>query len=300
MPSLLYPLRPVLGLSVPALALVLLAGCGGDSAKMDATPEDVDMDTPIAITDKEAAAFKAPADSVLTDAQVTAYLKTSLLQFDLIRKQSASWHEKAAEMEKREKKGGTISQLRNLASAGSLLMQMGDMVGGSYVRSARTLGYNPAEMEWVRDRMSEIGGYMMLKPMREQAALGARQMREQAEQMRSRIASDEASGFTSADIDNMLSSADEVEKNAHEDVARSVSANLEVLRRSRPAVTDAMWGAVGIAGGSMGLAALSGLGDPNDAEAQKKLDEFRRLYEDALANRVSEGMEATPAAEGGQ
>lgn len=295
MPALLYTLRPALRRGVPVLALALLAGCGGDSAKMDATPDDVDMDTPIAITDKEAAAFKAPADSVITDAQVTAYLKTSLLQFDLIRKQSVGLHEKAAEMDKREKKGGTLNQLRNLASAGSMLMQMGDMVGGSYIRSARTLGYNPAEMEWVRERMTEIGGYMMMQPMRNQAKLGAKQIREQAEQLRGQLASGQASGFTSADIDNMLRSADEVEQNAEEEAARSVLANLAVLRKSRPAVTDAMWGTVGIAGGAMGLAAISGLGDPNDAEAQKKLDEFRRLYEDALANRVSEGMEAAPA-----
>lgn len=297
MPSLLYPLRPALRLTVPVLALALLAGCGGDSAKMDATPDDVDMDTPVTITEKEAQAFKEPADSVLTEAQVTAYLKTSLLQFDLIRKQSAGLHEKAAEMEKREKKGGTLNQLRNLASAGGMMMQVGDMVGGSYIRSARTLGYNPAEMEWVRGRMAEIGGYMMMQPMREQAKLGAKQIREQAEQMKSQLASGAASGFTAADIDNMLSSADEVEKNAETEVDRSVLANLAVLRKSRPAVTDAMWGAVGFAGGSMGLAAL-GLSDPNDADSQKKLDEFRRLYEDALANRVSEGMETAPAAGG--
>lgn len=294
MPSPLYPSRPA-RLTVPALCLMLAAGCGGDSAKMNATPDDVDAAAPATVTEKEAAAFRAPSDSVLTEAQVTAYLKTSLLQFDLVRKQSASWHEKAKEMEKREKKGGMLNQLRNVASAGGMLAQIGDVVGGSYVRSSRTLGYNPAEMEWVRERMAEVGGYMMMQPMREQAALGAKQMREQAEQLKEQLASGAAAGFTSADIEEMLKNADEVEKSANSDAARSVLANLAVLRRTRPAVTDAMWGAVGIVGGAMGLAALGGLGDPNDAEAQKKLDEFRRVYEDALANRVSEGMEAVPA-----
>ena len=38
------------------------------------------------------------------------------------------------------------------------------------LRSARTLGYNPAEMEWVRDRMAEVSGYLVAKPMQAQAA----------------------------------------------------------------------------------------------------------------------------------
>jgi hypothetical protein len=48
-------------------------------------------------------------------------------------------------------------------------------------------------------------------------------------------------------------------------------------------------------GGATGLMALSGLGDPDDAEAQRTLAEFRRVYQDALANRVSQGMENPPA-----
>jgi hypothetical protein len=41
----------------------------------------------------------------------------------------------------------------------------------------------------------------------------------------------------------------------------------------------------------MGLGALTGLTDPNDLEAPQQLDEFRRMFEDALNNRTSPGME---------
>jgi hypothetical protein len=41
-----------------------------------------------------------------------------------------------------------------MAAAGQTMYQVGDLIGGSYVRSARSLGYNPAEMEWVRERMA--------------------------------------------------------------------------------------------------------------------------------------------------
>lgn len=271
----------------------LLAGCGGDSAEMDATPDDIDEDAPAAVTDDELQAFRAPADSVVTEAQVTAYLKTSLLQFDLIRKESATWHAKAEEMKKREEQGGTLGQLRNLATAGSTFAHLGDVLAGSFVRSARTLGYNPAEMEWVRERMAEVGGYLLAQPMRQAAVQSAQQLREQASTLRQQIAAG-ASGFSEADIEQMLASADEMEAEMNQQAAGALKANAELLHRIRPAVTEPMWGTIGVASGAMGLAALGGLGDPNDAEAQKKLDEFRRIYEDALANRVSPGMEVKP------
>jgi hypothetical protein len=72
-----------------------------------------------------------------------------------------------------------------------------------------------------------------------------------------------------------------------------VRRNLDVLRRFRPAVTDPMWVAVGISSGASGFLALSGIGDPQDAEAQEKLDDFRRLFTDALENRVTPGMESS-------
>lgn len=297
MPAQPLPVRSRWTTLLPAgmLALALAACGGGDEA--EATPEDVDMSTPVAVTEEEAAKFRAPADSVLTPAQVEAYLKTSLLQFDLVRKESEGIHARVAEMEKREKEGGALGGLRNMVAAGQTMVQVTDLIGGSYIRSARSLGHNPAEMEWVRERMTEVAGHLMMKPMYESAAQSAGQMRAQAEQLRAQLVGGAGAGFTEADVQQMLTSADEMEAQAKEQMqtGRAVQANLEVLRRARPAVTDAMWGTVGIVGGATGLMALSGLGDPDDAEAQRKLDEFRRVYQDALANRVSQGMENPPA-----
>jgi hypothetical protein len=281
------------------LALALAAcGGGGDEASGEAKPEDVDMSTPVAVTEDEMNDFKAPADSVLTPAQVEAYLKTSLLQYDLVRKESEGIHAKVAQMEERAKDGGTLSSLRNMAAAGQTMMQVGDLIGGSYIRSARSLGYNPAEMEWVRERMAEVAGYVMVtKPMHEQAVQSAALMRTQAQELRTQMAAAGGAGFSEADVQQMVASADqgEAEAKAQMEAARVVRANLEVLHKARPAVTDAMWGTVGFAGGAQGLIALSGISDPNDAEARKKLDEFRVVYQDALANRVSKGMENAPA-----
>ncbi len=286
-------------LPVGMLALALAACGGGGDESAEAKPEDVDMSTPVAVTEEEINDFKAPADSVLTPAQVEAYLKTSLLQYDLIRKESVGLHAKVAEMEERAKDGGTLAGLRNMAAAGQTMYQVGDLIGGSYIRSARSLGYNPAEMEWVRERMTEVAGHLMMKPMYEQSVASAALMRKQAEDLRTQMAAAGAAGFTEADVQQMIANADQAEAQAKEQMAanRAVQANLAVLHRARPAVTDAMWGTVGFAGGAQGLIALSGLSDPNDGEAQKKLDEFRVVYQDALANRVSKGMENTPAAQ---
>jgi len=287
--------------SLRSLAAVLLlaplAACGGDDeAPSDATPEDVDQSTPVAVTEEERSEFTPPADSVITEAQVTAYLKTSVLAFDLVRKEAERLHARVQEMEKRAKDGGTLGQLRNVMEAGQTMAQAGDLIGGSYIRSARTLKHNPAEMEWVRERMSEVSGHLTMKPMYEASIKSAADMRTQAEELRKQLAAGGAAGFTEGDIQQMIASADEMEANARsQGASRAVMANLEVLRKARPAVTDAMWGTIGLAGGASTWVALAGLSDPNNTEAQKKLDEFRRVYEDALANRVSPGMEATPA-----
>jgi hypothetical protein len=297
MPSSSFP-RSALRRLVPAGMLALaLAACGGGDDAAEASPEDVDQSTPVAVTDEELAKFEAPADSVLTPAQVEAYLKTSLLQFDLVRKESEGIHARLQDMEKREKDGGALGGLRNMVAAGQTMYEVGDLIGGSYIRSARTLGHNPAEMEYVRERMAEVAMYLAMKPMYEAAGQSAQQVRDQAEQMRAQLASGENPGFTEADVQQMLQSAEQMEADARlqAQAARAVAANLEVLRRSRPAVTESMWGTVGMAGSASGLIALTGLGNPEDAEAQRKLDEFRRVFQDALANQVSPGMEAAPA-----
>ena len=255
-----------------------------------AAPSQVDQKSEGSVTEAEANAFKAPADSSLTPQQVEAYLRTSLTQFDLIRSEAPALHQQVAEMEKRGKSGGLISGLRNAAEGIGAMSHWADLVGGSYVRSARTLKYNPAEMEYVRERMGAISTYLMTKPMLEAGKQAAQNMRQQAEAMKGQPGVDQAS------IDQMLQSAAEMEKNASESsVSPAIRQNLETLRRARGNVTEPAWQQIGFASGGMGILALSGLGDPADTATTRKLNEFRQLYTDALNNRVTPGTEVKPA-----
>jgi len=290
-------IRRTFRMAASGAGLFLLAACGGADADAGETDiavaaEDVDQEQSATISEKELAAFQAPADSSLTPQQVEAYIKTSLLQFDLIRAEAPKIHEKVKAMEERAKDGGLMSGLRNAAEGVGAMAQAGDLVGGSFVRSARTLGHNPAEMEYVRERMGEISAYLMTRPMIEGQVAMARQMKQQAEAYRGQA------GFSEAQIAEMIKQAEEMERSARENagVARSVAANHKVLQQFRSNVTDQMWLGLGFAGGASGLMGLSGLADPADAEAQKKLTEFRQLFTDALGNKVTPGMESKPAA----
>ena len=176
--------------SVLVLGAALAACGGGDSS--EATPDDVDQSTSVAVTEEEEASFTPPADSTLTPQQVEAYLKTSLLQFDMVRNEAGG----VQRMEERAKDGGVIAGLRNMGDA----MGMMERIAGSYVRSARTLKYNPAEMEYVRERMGEVGAFLAMKPMIDGQIEAAQQMRKQAADLRAQMASGELQGYTEENI----------------------------------------------------------------------------------------------------
>ena len=219
-----------------------------------------------------------------------AYLRTSLTQFDLIRSEAPALHQQVAEMEKRGKSGSLISGLRNAAEGIGAMSHWADLVGGSYVRSARTLKYNPAEMEYVRERMGAVSTYLMTKPMQEYGRQAAQQMRQQAQALKGQPGVDQSA------IDQMLQQAAEAEKNANESNASpALQQNLDALKRARGNVTEPAWQQIGFASGGMGLLALGGLGDPADTATTRKLNEFRQLYTDALNNRVTPGTEVKPA-----
>jgi hypothetical protein len=286
-------LRRSLGLGLIAVAAGAcnlkdkIPGAGHDGG---AAPSEVDQKSEATVTEAEQNAFKAPADSSLTPQQVEAYLRTSLTQFDLIRSEAPALHQQVAEMEKRGKSGGLISGLRNAAEGIGAMSHWADLVGGSYVRSARTLKYNPAEMEYVRDRMAAVSGYLMAKPMQDMSKQAAQQMRQQAEAMRGQ------QGVDQTQVDALLQQAAEMEKNASTDNASpAIRQNVDALHHARGNVTDAAWTQIGFASGGMGLMALSGLGDPTDTATTRKLNEFRALYTDALNNRVTPGTENKPA-----
>jgi hypothetical protein len=276
-----------LAVVVPSLAVLLLVGCGGgDSSRMDVAVDEVDQGSPISATDSELASFRAPSDSLLTEQQITAYLRTTLLQFDMIRQERERIRETVQTMEKRDQRGGVLSGFQNVIEAGRTFAHTADLVGGSYVRSARALGYNPAEMEWVQERMVEVSGYLVMKPMQEQVRQSAMEIRAQAEQLRNDPSSSEWGGLEQAQA--MLSAADEIESDASSwaEESRSARRNAEQLRRARPTVTEEMWSAIGLVSGASGLIALYGLGEGSDPETEQKLDQFRQLYTAALENRA--------------
>ena len=252
---------------------------GAQGRESGASAGDVNQNTAVEVTDAEKEAFKAPADSSLTPEQVEMYLRTSLLQFDLIRSEAPKMHQQVAEMEKRGKDGGVLSGLRNAAEGMQAIAHWGDFVGGSFVRSARTLKYNPAEMEYVRERMAAVSMHQMTAPMQ----MTGNAIRQQANAMKGQP------GVTQEQIDEMLKQADEMDKATAPSPA--TQQNLNALRQARPNVSQQQWMNIGMAGGGMGLLALTGLGDPADTATARKLTEFRTLYTDALNNKTRAGME---------
>jgi hypothetical protein len=285
-----------------ALSLTLFAAaCGGGDApgaESGATPEEVDTEASATVTEEEQQAFTPPADSVITPQQAEQYLKTALLQFDLVSREAEGFHDQAKRIDDRGKKGGLLNGLRNAADAVGFMARFADVVGGSYVRSARTLKYNPAEMEWVRDRMGEVGVYLAIGKQAEAASASmATQMREQARALREQLNAGQLQGYTEEDVRNMEAQAAEMEQAAGQSNATgAVQRNVAVLQRARPNVTDKMWAGVAFSSGLQGWAALSGLGDPADTTAQRTLTEWRTLYTDALNNKVTPGMENDPPA----
>ncbi len=275
--------------------LLLAAACGGDAAEelsQAANAQGVDPASSATITEREQADFDPPSDGVLTTRQVDALLRTTLVQFDLIRQEAPRYHQKLAQMEERGAQGGLIAGLRSAVDAGGVVLGFGDMVSGSFVRSARSQGVNPAEMEWVRGQMVEVSAHYALRAVHQERVEQAQAMRAQAEQYRGQP------GFSDAQVREMIRNAEQSERHAREQMKATgtVARNLEVLRRAKPNVTPHMWGAVALAGGAGGLVGLSGLATPNDTTAQRQMDEWRRIYTDALANRVTPGLEATAPA----
>jgi len=282
-----------------ALALGLIASsaaaCGfkdriaQKGAESGATAQDVDQKSQASVTDAETQAFKAPADSSLTPQQVDAYLRTSLLQFDLIRAEAPALHQQVQAMDERAKKGGVLSGLRNAAEGINAMSHWADLVGGSYVRSARTLKHNPAEMEYVRERMAAVSTHLAMAPAQAGVKQMADQLRQQANAMKGQP------GITQEQVDAMIQQANELEKGTENSVSPALRQNLQAIHQARGNVTDAMWTQIGMVGSGIGLVALTGLGDPADTATTRKMGEIRQLYTDALANKVTPGMENKPA-----
>jgi hypothetical protein len=269
---------------------VLLSGCGDDHAPDRSSFTSFEPGSPTEITPAEVADFQVPSDGVLTESQITGYLRTSLLQFDLVREGSGRLARGMETMQQRESWGRALAQLQNRITATQTPLETAELVGDSFVRSARTLGYNPVEMEWVREQMAEISATLMMSSLQDGAARAASELREQVRSIQDQQPGGPPPDGTAEYLRQLLATADEIEAASHQGGGPSPARDVQALRRARPAVTDEMWVAIGFAGGASGLMALTGWSDPGNTEIQAHLDEWRRLFADALENRASPAL----------
>lgn len=274
-------LRRLLGVS---LLCASASACFGGGA---------DADAPIGVTDEERAAFTAPADSSLTPEQVESYLRISLARFDLLRERGAELHRRGEELaQNAQQDEGVIAGLRNLAEGASVGGEWLRLLTGSYAQAARDAGLNPAEMEYVQERMAAVSSHLMAGGMAEAHAASAGAMQASLDSLREQLASGDVQGMSRESLDSLAAGLEAGGAELAQAAAASpaIRQNLEAIRAARPNVSDAMWVQLGLAGGAMGLGAFAGLGDPSDTTAVRQSDEFRRLLEDAIANRVTESL----------
>ena len=245
-----------------ALAALAFGACGRDRAEAPDQP-----------TAAERAAFRAPADSSLTPQQVERYLRTTLRQFELLRAEGPEVRERLAAAPQRPQ---ALSGQRPGARPKSRQALWGDFVDAAFVRAARRLGYNPAELWFVRARMSAVSGHLLAAEAQASSGQTAALFRQQAEAMRG------TPGVTPAQIDGMLKAAEQAEQQGARPTPPRLAQNLEALRRARGNLSDPAWRR--IAGVAAGIG-LSDLGTLPQAEAERRLNAFRELYRHALENR---------------
>jgi hypothetical protein len=225
------------------------------------------------ISAAERGAFTAPADSSLTQDQVERYLLTMLAQFDLA--------------------GTEVPAMRRLIEAGEAgasenpeaarerpMKRWSDFLTATYVRAARRAGANPAEMEYVGDRMRWVGGYLSARQAQSSGGQLGTVLRQQAEAMRGQP------GVTREQVDAMLQAAEQAERQTVQPAPPTVQQNLDVLRRGRGNVTDEMWIRIASVSGGVGLMALGDMADTTAAGPAAKIAELRELYTHALENRA--------------
>lgn len=222
-------------------------------------------------TREELAAFTAPADSTLTARQVDQYLRTAAAQLELIRVEGPAVRTAL----------DTVQRVRTPPAApGAKAVRprsrqalWGDFVDAAFVRAARKLRYSPAELLYVRGRISAVNGHLLASGMHASRDQAAALFRQQAEAMRG------APGVTESQVQAMLRAAEQAEEQAPPPADPRLVRNLEVLRQGRAGLGDARWGRITAvaAGGELGE-----LGDAPAPEFARRVEELRRLHQEAL------------------
>lgn len=241
--------------------------------------QDRDADS-AAISAAERAAFTAPADSTLTPEQVDRYLRTMIAQFELITAEAPSMRRQIAAGE-----GGVQADGRRESS----MKRWSDFLTATYIRAARRADANPAEMEYVGDRMRQVSGYLSARQAQAAGGQMAVLLRQQAEALRNHP------GVPPEQIRQLLQAADASERQTVQPAPPTLQQNLNTLRRARDNVTDAMWIRIASVSGGVGLMALGDMADTTAGGAVARLFELRELYTHALENRAYPPAADTPA-----
>jgi len=223
------------------------------------------------IAEEERAAFTAPADSSLAADQVDRYLRATLAQLDLIEAERAPVQDSMAKLREARRAAARSGAPRPRAPVAI----WSDFVDATYIRSARELGYNPAELWFVRGRLAAVSGHLMAQQAHAGRHQAAALLRQQAELLRGQP------GVPPEQIDAMLRGAEETENAAPPPTSPRVLQNLETLRQARSGLSDSAWVRIGsVAAGSE----VTTLGGMPDAELTRKLEELRELCRAAVEN----------------
>ncbi|HTE17887.1 MAG TPA: hypothetical protein VK689_05840 [Armatimonadota bacterium] len=246
-----------------ALVLLALGACRGDRGSDSGE-----------LTAVERAAFKAPADSGLTVKQVDAYLRTTLAQLELLRKEGPAMRAQLAVQPRQPAQSSAVAKGPRPKSRQAL---WGDFVDAAFIRSARKLRYAPAELLYVRHRISAVSGHLLAGEMHASRDDAAALFRQQAQAMRG------TPGVSQAQVDAMLQAAEQAERQTARTPDPRLEGNLDVLRQAHAGVGDAGWGSIASVASGVGITEL---GEAPDAEFTRRLDELRQLHLEALENRA--------------
>lgn len=245
-------------LALAGLAALALGACARDRA---ADEDHISLE--------ERAAFTAPADSSLAVEQVDHYLRATLAQLELIGEEAATVRDSLARLRMARREAARSGAPRPRAPAAI----WSDFLDAAYIRGSRRMGYNPAELWFVRQRVAMVGGHLMAQQAHAGKDQAAALFRQQAELLRSQP------GVPAEQVDAMLRAAEEAERQPPPPSPPRLLQNLEALRRARSTLGDSAW--VRLAGVAAG-GEITALGELPETEMTVRLDSLQQVFRFAV------------------
>lgn len=146
----------------------------------------------------------------------------------------------------------------------------------AFVRAARKLGYNPAELWFVRARMSAVSGHLLAAQAQASSGQTAALFRQQAESMRG------TPGVTPGQIEAMLQAAERADEQKTWPTPPRLAQNLEAMGRARSNLSQSAWRRIAGVASGIGVSDLGALPQP---QVEGRLNGLRELHRHALENR---------------